>query len=151
MRSNDVQAKRREDVRVPSGPEIRAFGFARGHAPAVTGGRYLDVPVVMDDSGTDVAAEELDESFTACLRRFVRRSGRSLTAIARAAWLDVAYISRLVNFYSDPRNERVGTSWRRLQPKRDAVIRIGIALELPIDELDELLLSAGYVPLYRER
>jgi hypothetical protein len=35
------------------------------------------------------------------------------------------------------------------RPSRDAVIRLGLAMQLPLESLDELLLSAGYGPLVR--
>ena len=90
----------------------------------------------------------VDESFTACLNRHIRRSGLSLSQLARRSWLDISYVSRLVNLECDPLNPRRGEG-RGRQPSRDTVIRLGIALQLPMEELDELLLSAGYAPLVR--
>lgn len=97
----------------------------------------------------DSQAELLSEpSFTTCLNRYLRRSGLSLTQLARRSWLDISYVSRLVNLETDPLNPRVGEG-RGRQASRDTVIRLGIALQLPMEELDELLLSAGYAPLVR--
>src|SRR5579884_2459399 len=121
MKRNPIRGEAAKAVRVPTALEVRGFGFQSGHAPAVRGGRYLNVSLEPDQLEMALEAAAFDESFTACLRRFVQRSGLSLSAVARGAWLDVAYISRLVNLYSDPRNERVGPGQRPLQPKRDAV------------------------------
>lgn len=89
-----------------------------------------------------------EPSFTTCLNTFLRRSGLSLTQLARRSWLDISYVSRLVNLETDPLNPRAGEG-RGRQPSRDTVIRLGIALQLPMENLDELLLSAGYAPLVR--
>ena len=89
-----------------------------------------------------------DPSFTTCLNRFLRRSGLSLTQLSRRSWLDISYVSRLVNLECDPLNPRMGEG-RGRHPSRDTIIRLGIALQLPMEELDELLLSAGYAPLVR--
>jgi len=90
-----------------------------------------------------------DESFTACLNRHIRRSGLSLTQLARRSWLDISYVSRLVNLQSDPLNPRLGDPSDRRRPSRDAVIRLGLAMQLPLESLDELLMTAGYAPLVR--
>jgi hypothetical protein len=45
-------------------------------------------------------------------------------------------------------NRRV-TDGRIRQPTRDAVIKLGLGLGLAVDEMDELLLAAGYAPLVR--
>ena len=107
---------------------------------------------------TDPAAETrgrrseaggFDESFTACLNRHLRRSGLSLSQLARRSWLDISYVSRLVNLHCDPLNPRVGEPSEHRRPSRDAVIRLGLAMQLPLESLDELLLAAGYAPLVR--
>ena len=55
--------------------------------------------------------------------------------IARDAWLDESYVSRLV-------------SGERANPSRDALILLGaFGLELPVHELDEVLMAADYKPL----
>jgi hypothetical protein len=91
----------------------------------------------------------VDESFTACLNRHIRRSGLWLSQLARRSWLDISYVSRLVNLRSDPLNPRLGDPSDRRRPSRDAVIRLGLAMQLPLESLDELLLTAGYAPLVR--
>ena len=101
-----------------------------------------------DQIQVDEAAQFGEPSFTLCLNRFLRRSGLSLTQLSRRSWLDISYVSRLVNLECDPLNARLGEG-RGRQPSRDTVIRLGIALQLPMEELDELLLAAGYAPLVR--
>jgi hypothetical protein len=72
----------------------------------------------------------------------------SMTRLADASWLDVAYIWRLIRQEVDPLNPLAGET-RGKQPRRDAVIRLGLALGLPLEQMDELLLAAGYAPLVR--
>lgn len=36
-----------------------------------------------------------------------------------------------------------------VRPSRDTVIRLGLAMQLPMEDMDELLLAAGYAPLVR--
>ena len=93
--------------------------------------------------------EGTDESFTACLNRHLRRSGLSLSQLARRSWLDISYVSRLVNLPCDPLNARVGDHVQRRHPSRDVVIRLGLAMQLSMEAMDELLLAAGYAPLVR--
>ena len=45
-------------------------------------------------------------------------------------------------------NRRVSDG-RIRHPSRDAVIKLGLGLGLGVDEMDELLLAAGYAPLVR--
>jgi hypothetical protein len=90
-----------------------------------------------------------EASFTACLNRHLRRSGLSLTQLAGRSWLDISYVSRLVNLPCDPLNRRAEDRGGARHPSRDTVIRLGLAMQLPIEDLDELLLSAGYAPLVR--
>lgn len=96
------------------------------------------------------AHQYLDEpSFAECLNRQMRDSGVSLRELARRSWLDIGYVSRLVNMEADPLNPRCGEQRPKHQPSRDAVIRLGLAMNLPIEEMDELLLTAGFAPLVR--
>jgi hypothetical protein len=97
----------------------------------------------------DPAAAADEESFTVCLNRHLRRSSLSLTALARRSWLDVSYVSRLVNLPCDPLNARVGDRTDRRHPSRDTVIRLGLAMQLSMEEMDQLILAAGYAPLVR--
>ena len=49
----------------------------------------------------------------------------------------------------DPLNPRVGVGEDGRHPSRDAVIRLGLAMQLTMEDMDELLLAAGYAPLIR--
>ena len=88
------------------------------------------------------------ETFSAVLRRFMEAQGSSITSLARHSWLDIAYVWRLVRDDKDLLNPQPGGP-RARHPSRDAVIRLGLALRLGIEEMDELLLAAGYAPLVR--
>lgn len=101
----------------------------------------------MSPTGTIVDTD--DASFTACLNRQLRHSGLSLSALARRSWLDISYVSRLVHLPSDPLNPRLNDQREKRRPSRDAVIRLGLAMQLALEEMDELLLAAGYAPLVR--
>jgi hypothetical protein len=90
-----------------------------------------------------------DASFTTCLNRHWRRSGLSLSALSRRSWLDISYVSRLVHLPCDPLNVRLDGPAEKRHPSRDAVIRLGLAMQLPLEDMDELLLAAGYAPLVR--
>ena len=105
------------------------------HEPAIAGG--------VDCLG------DPEESFTACLNRCLRQSGLSLTALARRSWLDISYVSRLVHLPCDPLNSRHSDRAESRRPSRDTVIRLGLAMQLPLEPMDELLLAAGYAPLVR--
>jgi transcriptional regulator with XRE-family HTH domain len=79
------------------------------------------------------------ESLPELLRKFndqLRfRKNKRQAQIARDAWLDESYVSRLI-------------SGERANPSRDALILIGaFGLELAVHELDEVLMAADYKPL----
>ena len=60
---------------------------------------------------------------------------KSQAEIARDSWLNESYVSRLF-------------SGERTNPSRDALILLGaFGLELPVPEVDELLLAADYKQL----
>ena len=64
-----------------------------------------------------------------------RQRGKTQAQIARDAWLDESYVSRLL-------------SGGRDNPSRDALILLGNwGLELAVEEVDELLIAADYKPL----
>jgi len=68
-------------------------------------------------------------------RERVRRRGKTQAQIARDSWLADSYVSRLL-------------SGDRLNPSRDALVLLGCwGLELSVDEMDEVLISADYKPL----
>ena len=78
------------------------------------------------------------ESLTALLQKYGDRAklrGKRQSQIARDAWLDESYVSRLL-------------SGERDSPSRDALILLAaFGLELAVEEVDELLLAADYKPL----
>ncbi len=75
---------------------------------------------------------------TGLLRKFADRArhlGKNQARIARDAWLDESYVSRLF-------------SGERFNPSREAIILLGgWGLELAVEEVDELLMAADYKPL----
>ncbi len=82
--------------------------------------------------------EDREESLAYLLRKYgarARQRGKTQAQIARDAWLDESYVSRLLS------GERDG-------PSRDALILLGNwGLELAVEEVDELLIAADYKPL----
>jgi hypothetical protein len=72
------------------------------------------------------------------LAHFVERDGRTLNGVAQAASVDVGYLWHL----------RAGSKQR---PSRDVLIRLGLALKLEPEELDELLVAADYAPITARR
>jgi hypothetical protein len=72
------------------------------------------------------------------LAGFVRRDGRTLNAIASVASIDVGYLWHL----------QAGTKQR---PSRDVLIRLGLALKLEPEEMDELLIATDYAPITARR
>ena len=88
-----------------------------------------------------------ENRFNADWHLFLSRSELSLTALARRSWLDISCVSRLVHLPCDPLNPRYGDQGEKRRPSRDTVIRLGLAMQLPIEDLDELLIAAGYAPL----
>lgn len=102
----------------------------------------------MSSPPVDGCAQTGDETFATVLQRFMRERRFSMTRLAEGSWLDVAYIWRMIRQEIDPLNPLVGQQ-RGKQPRRDAVIRLGLALNLRIEQMDELLLAAGYAPLVR--
>ncbi len=74
-------------------------------------------------------------SLNGLLARYRKRLDKSQAAIARDAWLDESYVSRLL-------------SGERFHPSRDALILLSaFGLELPVEVVDEILLAADYKPL----
>ena len=69
---------------------------------------------------------------TAVLQEFRQKLNKSQAQIARDAWLDESYVSRLF-------------SGERDRPSRDAVILLaGFGMELSVPDVEEVLLAAGY-------
>ena len=77
-------------------------------------------------------------SFSETLERLRKRTGKSRYQLWKLSGLDQAFISRL------EKGEK--------NPSRSTVIRLGLALvhgstEVSCDDIDELLLDAGFAPL----
>jgi len=82
-----------------------------------------------------VRGESLSELLRKYADRLRFRKSKTQAQIARDAWLDESYVSRLL-------------SGERANPSRDALILLGAwGLELPVHELDEVLMAADYKPL----
>lgn len=69
---------------------------------------------------------------TELLQAYREKLNKPQAQIARDAWLDESYVSRLF-------------SGERTNPSRDALILLGaFGLALPVPDVDELLLAADY-------
>jgi len=82
----------------------------------------------------------------------MRKTATSQAQLANGSWLARAYVNRLVNTVFDPLNPKVNAprkDSRSRQPSRDTVIRLGLAMRLAMEDMEELLLAAGYAPLVR--
>ena len=78
---------------------------------------------------------EVGTSLSELLRRQKTRLNKSQADIARDAWLDESYVSRLF-------------SGERTNPSRDALILLAVfGLGLNLEDTDELLMAADYRPL----
>ncbi|MCC6236792.1 MAG: helix-turn-helix domain-containing protein [Dehalococcoidia bacterium] len=76
---------------------------------------------------------------TVALQGYRERCNKSQAEIARDAWLDESYVSRLF-------------SGERTRPSRDALILLlAFGMGLPIPDTDEVLLAADYKPLAMSR
>jgi hypothetical protein len=69
---------------------------------------------------------------------YLQRDGRTLNSVALAASVDVGYLWHL----------REGTKHR---PSRDVLIRLGLALRMEPEELDEILVAADFAPITTRR
>ena len=79
--------------------------------------------------------------FSDTLKSLRIRSGKSRYALSQFSGIDQAYLLRL-------------ESGERANPSRDVVLMVALALVydcsvVGIDDIDELLLAAGYAPLTR--
>lgn len=74
------------------------------------------------------------EALAELIESFLERDGRSLNQIAHAALMDVGYLWRL-------------RSGEKRKPSRDVLIRLGLALHLEPEDLDEVLVAADYAPI----
>ncbi len=81
------------------------------------------------------------------LRELLEQSGKSVAAIALEIGVNRRYLWLLESRPSDWL-ERPADGEVAPQPSRDLIIRLAFALDLDIDACDELLLLAGYAPLF---
>ena len=79
--------------------------------------------------------ESLSDLLRESYERIKREKGKTQAQIARDSWLDESYLSRLL-------------SGERNNPSRDVLILVGKwGLELPVEDVDELLMAADYKAL----
>jgi transcriptional regulator with XRE-family HTH domain len=79
--------------------------------------------------------ESLASLLGEAVERVKREKGKSQAQVARDAWLDESYLSRLL-------------SGERENPSRDVLILLGSwGLELAVEDVDELLDAADYKAL----
>lgn len=74
-----------------------------------------------------------EAAFHTLLEQARQRSGLSFEQLSHRAWTSPGYTHRLCA--------------GRAKPGRDMVIRLGVAMNLGVDEIDELLRRAGYLGL----
>ena len=84
------------------------------------------------------------------LRQFRERAGKSIPALATETGIDRMYLWRLEKQEADWLNRPLEGGPVK-QPSRDLIIRIGVGLALTCDDMAELLMLAGYAPLYAVR
>ena len=88
-----------------------------------------------------------ENTFGQLLQQYRIRAAKSIPAIAIEVGVDRTYVYRLETQSADWLNRPLEGGHLK-HPSRDLVIRLGIALNLSLDECDELLLLAGYAPLF---
>jgi hypothetical protein len=89
------------------------------------------------DKPAEYCFEQYEQGATVAelLQLFFWSTDLSFTAVSDASGVDVAYIHRLVGGH-------------KTNPSRDVLIRIGWGLNLAPHKMDELLLTAGFAPLF---
>ena len=91
-----------------------------------------------DERSSRPSARSRPTELASLLGGYLQRDGRTLNGVAHAALVDVGYLWHL----------KAGTKQR---PSRDVLIRIGLALRLEPEELDELLIAVDYAPVTARR
>ena len=105
----------------------------------------------MTPSSTIIGRGRLQESTNELgetLRFYRIKRGLTIAELASAVGVDRAFLFQLEDAEADWLNPPLDAHPPR-QPTRDLVIRIGIALRLDLSEVDDLLATAGYRPLWR--
>jgi hypothetical protein len=90
------------------------------------------------------------QTFGETLQHYRTRRALSVAALASAVGCDRSVLQRLETERADPLNQRRDDRPPDMIP-RDLVIRFGFALQLALDEVDDLLVAAGYAPLWAQR
>ena len=81
------------------------------------------------------------------LRHYHTRTGLSIAQVAAEVGVDRVYLWRLETQDADWLHAPLtGDPPRR--PSRDLIIRIAFAMGLTLDEADDLIMAAGYAPLW---
>ncbi len=87
--------------------------------------------------GQDARGSRYFADFAAALRYWRGKRGCSQLRLSTDSGISQRHISFLES--------------GRSQPSRQMVLKLGIALDIPLRERNEMLLAAGYAPAYRER
>ncbi len=110
----------------------RFVGAARKECAAPTA---MPEPMVCNESAVpddlDKALENIDESFSEMLLRKIDEKGMSDSECYKKAMIDRKLFSKI-------------RSNRLYKPSKQTAISFAIALELPIDEAEDMLSKAGY-------
>ena len=96
------------------------------------------------DRGKLQAINELGET----LRFYRMKRGLTIAELASAVGVDRAYLFQLEDTDADWLNPPLDERAPR-PPTRDLMIRIAIVLRLDLDHADDLLMAAGYRPLWK--
>ena len=81
------------------------------------------------------------------LRHYREQAGKNIPQLATEVGIDRTYLFRLEAQPQDWLHRPLHGSPPK-QPARDVIISIGVACGCPLDQVDELLLVAGYAPLF---
>ncbi len=85
--------------------------------------------------------------FGDALRAYRERRGASVASVALEVGVHRSYL-QLIETQRGTWLNRPRSGATPVQPSRDLVIRLALALGLTVDECDDLLAIAGYAPLY---
>ena len=92
---------------------------------------YLKAPSLLEEASLDNALEQLDESFSEMLLRKIDDKGMTDSQCYKKANIDRKLFSKI-------------RSDKAYRPSKPTVIAFALALELPLDEMQEMLMKAGF-------